>query len=227
MPVTLTGEWKTIGRQTGLAGSRRRGLILLVLVAVMFGVYLPYAKGFDFLDVLMLTAYALLSGVFAGPAAIGLVAPPSPYPSPGEARIKVLAAALHGWVVAAGIAFLGIVAVNAFHWIGRPVLPPAKVLLGAAAVALCCSAWIAALGVALGLRFPPLSAQGILRLIFLAVLGLLVFREQIFPAAWLEAGAVRLTVEGYTALAAVLCAVLAGLALASLAIIQVIAGKRA
>lgn len=227
MPVTLTGEWNTIVRQTGLAGSRRRGLVLLVLVTVMFGVYLPYAKGFDFLDVLMLTAYALMSGVFAGPAGIGLVAPPAPYPSPGEARIKIMAAALHGWAVAGGIAVLGIAAVNAFHWIGRPVLPPAKVLLGAAAVALCCSVCIAALGVALGLRFPPLTAQGILRLIFLAVLGLLVFREQIFPAAWLEAGSARLTAEGYPALAATLCAVFGGLALASLAVIPAAAGKRA
>ena len=227
MRVTVAGEWRRVLRHTGLAGGKRRGLILIVLVALMFGLYLPYAKGFDFLDVIMLTAYGLMAGVFAGPAAIGLVGPPNPYPTPAEARAKVVAAALHGWTVAIGITALGIVAVNAFHWIGRLVTPPVKVLAGVAAVGLCASLWIAALGVALGLRLPPVTAQGVLRLVFLTVLGILVFRDQIFPQGWLEAGSLRMTSEGYPVLAAILCAVFTGLALASLAAIQLGSGKRA
>lgn len=226
MPVTLAGEWNKVLRHTGLAGGNRRGLVLLVLVTLLFGVYLPFAKGFDFLDIIMLTAYSLLSGVFAGPAAIGLVAPPEPLPAPAQARVKIVAAAFYGWAVAIAIVSLGIVAVNAFHWIGKAVYPSGKVLAAAAAVGLASSAWIAALGVALGMRLRPLTAQGVLRMVFLTLLTILVFRGQIFPERWLEELSLHMTADGYPALAATLCAIFSGLALATLAVLQLGSGKR-
>src|SRR5712691_3017664 len=69
-PYHLLLEGIELGSRLGMGrpGGLRTVLIHVALVAV-FGVYLPWQKGLDFLDPVITTAYACLSVLFAAPAA--------------------------------------------------------------------------------------------------------------------------------------------------------------
>src|SRR5438270_5832038 len=49
-------------------------VLLHVALIVIFGVFLPFRKGLDFLDPVMISAYACLGALFAAPAAARLFA---------------------------------------------------------------------------------------------------------------------------------------------------------
>src|SRR5262245_33902051 len=68
-PYYLRLEGRGVCSQLGIGrpGGLRVVAIHLALIAV-FGVFLPWRKGLDFLDPVMTTAYVSLGALFAGPA---------------------------------------------------------------------------------------------------------------------------------------------------------------
>lgn len=66
----LKQEGSRLGARLGWQGSGRYRVILVhVALVAVFGVFLPWMKGIDFLDSVMTAAYACLGVLFAAPAA--------------------------------------------------------------------------------------------------------------------------------------------------------------
>src|SRR5579863_661916 len=66
----LKQEGIRLGARLGWEGSGRYRVVLIhVALVAVFGVFLPWMKGIDFLDSVMTAAYACLSVLFAAPAA--------------------------------------------------------------------------------------------------------------------------------------------------------------
>lgn len=217
-----------LARLAGRSGMLRPGPVLLlnIVVILTFGVWIPYSKGFDFLDVLFQLAYAMIGALFVAPAALALFAAPFRATAPAEIHTKALAAAVFGWLVSLLILGIGLIAVNQFHWIGRWVFPSVRVLLPAAAIGLSLDIAISYLAANLSLRFASTTAQALVRILFLLILGIVAFRERFLPESFREWVSLQLTGEGMPSLALILCPVLLTVGLALAAAIQVSFGKR-
>lgn len=111
-----------------------------VLVAALFGGLVPYLKGFEFLDVMLLLPYAMLSLFFVAPMVVDAVFATEDrrVPLQGLARAAVL-----GWAGGLAVTWIGIATVS---WkAGRVITPPAAVALALAVLSLLGCLFIAAL----------------------------------------------------------------------------------
>ena len=118
-----------------------------VLVTALFGGLVPYLKGFEFLDVLLLLAYAMLSLFFVAPIAVDAVfaTPERRVPLRGLAR-----AALIGWAGGLAVTWIGIATVS---WkAGRVITPPAAVALALAVLSLLGCVLVASLAAVIATR---------------------------------------------------------------------------
>lgn len=162
------GGW---GRITG---------IHLPLIA-LFGVFLPWRRGIEFLDPVLMTAYGCLGILFAAPAAAQAFAAEWRERSMAEAMARIAVAVLYGECVAALFVSAGLATVylthrqSALFGVDWTTLATAMVLGLMAAFALAATAgWIS-------LQFSAGVARGALRTIFLLLLFLFFFRSQWLP----------------------------------------------
>ena len=108
-----------------------RTLLSNVLVAALFGILVPYFKGFEFLDLFLLLPYSFLSLFFVVPMTVDAV-----FASPGRGvpLRPVFRAAAAGWFAGVCLLSLGIATVS---WrSGRLVAPPPAVCLSLAVLSL-------------------------------------------------------------------------------------------
>jgi hypothetical protein len=146
-------------------------------LAALFGIFLPWWKGLDFLDPVILGAYACLSVVFAGPAAAQAFAEP-----PGtlkEALKRIAKAVLYGELIALALLGCGLLTV----YLTRPVFltPDLIELAKSAALGLTASFALASMAAWCALRFSVSAARGLLRVVFLALLVLFYLRSGWLP----------------------------------------------
>src|SRR5262245_14842024 len=96
LPYYLRLEGRALAERLGPSrpGGARTVLIHVALLAV-FGVFLPWQKGLDFLDSVITTAYASLGVLFAAPAAAQAFAE-GRLDSPKAALARVLVAVIYG-----------------------------------------------------------------------------------------------------------------------------------
>jgi hypothetical protein len=136
------------------------------LVAALFGGLVPYLKGFEFLDVMLLLAYALLSLFFVAPMAVDSVFATEDrrIPLRGLAR-----AALAGWAGGLAVTWIGIATVS---WkAGRVLTPPAAVALSLAVLSLLGCVFVSALAAMIAKRaLNREAAKSRLRIGFLLLL---------------------------------------------------------
>jgi hypothetical protein len=165
--------------QLRLLGGSKGVLLHLALVAV-FGVFLPWKKGIEFFDPVILSAYACLGVLFAAPIAAQAFADVRPE-SMSAAIARIAAAVLYGECVV--IAFLGAgIATVYFTHRHSVFFAPDLVGLGfAALLGLTGSFAFAALAAWISLRFSAAAARGALRMMFLLLLFLFFFRSQWLP----------------------------------------------
>jgi hypothetical protein len=145
---------------------------------IVFGIFVPWYKGLDFFDPLLLILYFCLSGLFVAPVVSDLVSTDPKHASRGIVRGFVA-----GWcsgllIVTLGLTTLSIVA-------RKVMLPPVSFLIGAVALSLACSILAAALAAMIALLAGSAeTARRILRSGFFALLlGLLVV-PRVFPGTW-------------------------------------------
>ena len=161
----------------GRSGGSRVILIHLAIVAV-FGVYLPWRKGLEFLDPVLLAAYACLGVLFAAPAAIQAFAGERPS-TMKDAMTRVVMAVLYGEGMAVVILLAGFLTV----YLTRPAMfaPDLGTLAAASILAIVASLALAALSAWLTLRFSASAARRALRVIFLLLLVVFYFRARWLP----------------------------------------------
>jgi len=160
-----------------------RVLPVFLLVIGVFGVFLPWEKGRDFLDTVILGAYACLGVVFAAPAA----APEfERFPSAQTALARVVISVLYGELVAGTLVLLGITTVYVSHGGSIAVGPDFRSLAECATFGLMLSFAVSTATVWISLRTSPKAAKTAVRLVFLALLAAFYLR-----AGWLPAVALR------------------------------------
>lgn len=160
---------------TPRAGSN---IAIYIGVILAFGVAVPFAKGLGFLDPLLLSAYACLGIVFAGPAAAhAFEKRPA---SALQAIWWVLKAVLFGEAIA--LAMLGCGVGTVFLRNRAAFFPPdLESLAYAALLGLAASLALASLAAWTVLQFSGGAARMVLRVVFLALLAMFYLRGRWLP----------------------------------------------
>lgn len=155
-----------------------RNAIIYGMVIVAFGIAVPAAKGLDFLDPVLLSAYACLGIVFAGPAAAKAF---EKRPTSLAQAVKWIAkAVLLGESVAVAMLACGVATV--YERNRAAFFPPdLESLAYAALLGLAGSLALASLGALVSLTFSPGAARMTMRLTFLGLLALFYLRGRWLP----------------------------------------------
>jgi predicted small integral membrane protein len=187
MMADLAEEASNLRGRLGFQGSGwiRAMPVYLVLIGI-FGVFLPWQKGRDFLDSVILGAYACLGVVFAAPiAASGFEQDPI---TTSRALARVGISVLYGEMIAATLLILGIGTAYLSRG-GRIVVGPDLLSLAeCAGLGVALSLAVCMVAVWTSVRFSPKAAKGVVRLIFLGLLAAFYLRS-----GWLPLVAMRAT----------------------------------
>jgi hypothetical protein len=190
MKAELAQEASDLRRRLGFQGSGWiRAMPLYLLLIGVFGVFLPWQKGRDFLDSVMLGAYACLGVVFAAPAA---ASPFEKDPTIGRASARVVMSVLYGELVAAAMLALGVITVYVSHGSRIVVGPDLQSLLECAVLGLTLSVAVSTAAVWLSLRFSPGAAKGVVRVVFLGLLAAFYLRSGWLPTVALRGAGIAL-----------------------------------
>ena len=144
---------------------RARDIFVHALLLVLFGVFVPYLKGIEFFDILILAPYACLGFLFLSPMVVADV-----FQNNRQVTLTGLARGIvYGWGTAVVMICLGLATVN--FSLPRRVLPPATVLLSLGILSLLFSIIVAAVAGAVALISKTADqAKGRLRMGFLLLL---------------------------------------------------------
>lgn len=180
-------------------------ILLNLAVLLAFGVWVPWRRGFDFLDPVMILAYAMLALLFVAPAAAVACAPDSARGLTRTAMLgRIVAAVAYGWGTAMIILVIALITINATAWHGRAVLPPLKILSSAVLMSLAGSLFVAILGALVTLSFSAGAARNFFRFAFLFLLLALTFSSRFLPAEWKVWLSAQMTTDGLSRLALIL-----------------------
>jgi hypothetical protein len=142
-------------------------VVLHLFLIAVFGVLIPYWKGADFFDPVITAAYACIGALFAGPAAAQTFSANRPQ-SMKEAFGKTGKAVLFGEGLVVAFLALGTATVSFTH--RRLMLPELDVLAEASLLGLAAAVAVALLGGWAALRFSPMVASLMMRIVFLGLL---------------------------------------------------------
>jgi hypothetical protein len=157
---------------------RLRSVILHLVLIVIFGVFLPVRKGLGFMEPIMITAYACLGVLFAGPAAAKAFSLGRPQ-SMRELAIRTAKAVGYGEGLALVMLIAGIVSVSVDH--GRALYPELDVLGEGIALGLAASTALALFSGWMTLRFSAAAARVGMRLVFMGLLVLFILQGSRLP----------------------------------------------
>jgi len=157
-------------------------------------------RGIEFLDPVLLAAYACLGIIFAAPVAAQMFAEPLKSNSQALARIAV--AVSYGEAVVVVMLALAFATVYATHP-HLPIGPDLPGLAMANAFGLASSLAMASIAGLISIRFSPNAARGSMRVIFLGLLVVFFFRSRWLPDV-AGAGALLALVVAAVAIAGIL-----------------------
>jgi hypothetical protein len=180
-PYYLRQQSKDLGLRVGFGrpGGYRLLLLHLALVAV-FGVYIPWVKGLDFLDPVITAAYACLGILFAAPASAQAFANESPV-SMREVIARIVMAVVYGEMIAVIVLGCGFGTVYLTHSRHLVVMPDLDTLVAAGLLGITGSFALAAAAAWITLRFSANAARGAMRVTFLLLLLVFFYRSRWLP----------------------------------------------
>ncbi len=160
----------------------KQALVILAVVLV-FGVVVPYYKGLEFLDPVVILVYSCMLLLFVVPASAEIFAPGEPAER-AEIVSRMGMILAYGWGSTVLMLLSGIVTVNLTHWYGRTLLPSPALLGSALLLSLMATLAVISGTALLARRFGAHAAKSLLRFSFLALLlaGGLGFRY--LPPEW-------------------------------------------
>ena len=166
-----------------------RTMLVYLLVIGIFGVILPWQKGGDFLEPVVLGAYACLGVVFAAPmAALEF----ETRTTMRRALARVGISVLYGELVAGTLVAMGITTVYVSHG-GRIVVgPDLPSLAECAALGLTLSLAVSTTAVWLSVQVSPGAAKTSVRVLLLGLLAAFYLRSGWLPTVALRGAAVAL-----------------------------------
>jgi len=177
-----------------LAGGGFRAILLNLLVLAAFGVLVPWMRGLDAFDPLVVFAYTSIALLYAAASAVDLAA------SDAASSLTTIIAVsvIRGWTILLTILALSIATVNVTVRPPRLLHPDWTLIIASAVFALAGAGLLASLGVLLTTRFSRAAARTALRVLFLVILCTIVFGLRSLPREWQAAVEQQLTTEGLT-----------------------------
>jgi hypothetical protein len=168
-----------------------RDAILAVFVFVMFGIYVPYRRGIDFFDTLLLVPYTCISFLFCAPVVIDSIYAEGR----GGVTLRPLVRGIsYGWCCGLAIVATGIATVNFSLRQARVVLPPVAVLLSAFVISLLGCGFVAGISAWISFREDkPEDSKRKVRIGFLLLLCAVWFIPGLLPTEWQDWLALQLT----------------------------------
>ena len=192
------------------------GVTIYAFALMALGILLPWHLSFDFLDAMILLAYACLPALLVAPVvAESLASDRAQIPTTLEERrrslfAKVSAGAVYGWISALLALALGLVTVNLSF--SRWKLPPALLAIDLALVSLAVSVCAASIAAAVSVKARSAKyAKRTLRQGFLLLLVLVIYYSRFMPSEWKRYATVPGALPGFTKFIAVISAALIGL----------------
>jgi hypothetical protein len=190
MRVDLAVEASDLRARLGFQGTGWVRVIPVYLLLIgIFGVFLPWQKGVNFLDSVMLGAYACLGVVFAGPAATSEF---TALPTVRKALVRVVISVIYGELVAGIMLLLGLVTVYVSHGGRVAVGPDLNSLAECTVLGLTLSLAVSMGAVWLSVKFSPGAAKNALRLVFLGLLAAFYLRSGWLPVVALRGAGISL-----------------------------------
>jgi hypothetical protein len=164
---------------------RGPGLAVYLLLLAAFGALVPWQKGLEFLDPVILIAYSCLGGVFAGPAAVQMFAE---VPRSVRAAVgRVALATVWGELIVLILLGMGMATVRLTH--SGIFLLDVQTLAGGVALGAALSLALSAMAAWLRLAQSPGIARAALRGVYLALLIAFLLRSRWLPdVVWPAAG---------------------------------------
>jgi hypothetical protein len=159
--------------------SRIRAILLHVILIAVFGIFLPWQKGLDFLDPVITAAYVCLSVIFAAPAVAQTFSTNRPA-TMSAAIVRVLIAVAYGECVAWAMLIAGVATVGITHGF-RVLLPELDTLAMAGALGVAASFALALAAAWISLFFSARAARAVMRVVFLLLLGAFFYWSRWLP----------------------------------------------
>jgi hypothetical protein len=194
------------------------GVLIYAFALLGLGILLPWRLSFDFLDAMVLLAYACLPALLVAPVVAESFAGDHEraqiFSTVEERRrwlyAKAAAGALYGWSSALLALVMGIatVSLSSTRWI----LPPALLAIDLALMSLAVSAFTAGIAATVSVRARSAKyAKRTLRQGFLLLLVLVLYYSRFMPVEWKRHAAVPGTVSGFTEFVVVMSVTFLGL----------------
>jgi hypothetical protein len=194
------------------------GVLICAFALLALGILLPWHLSFDFLDAMILLAYACLPALLVAPVVAESFAGDrerAQIPTAVEERrqllyAKVAAGALYGWSSALLALVMGIATVSLSFT--RWILPPALLAIDLALVSLAVSVSAASISAGVSVRARSAKyAKRTLRQGFLLLLVLVIYYSRFMPVEWKRHVMVPGDVSGFTEFVVVISVTLLGL----------------
>ncbi len=180
--VAVWREWRHLVSHAGLTQIRPYSTSVNLFVIAAFGIAVPWRRGFDFYDPLLILLYSFIALLFAAPAITDLLG--SDWTGSTTLLARIFASAIFGWSAFCLILFLGIATVNVQYGAGRLLIPQWNILGASLALSLTACLSVSALGALFTVVLDPTSAKLILRGGFVAVLAAFLFGGRFIPEPW-------------------------------------------
>jgi hypothetical protein len=209
-PGAVVREFAALLGYAGLTHPRIYSTTVNLFVILAFGIGVPWRRGIEFFDPLLILLYSFIALLFAAPAITDLLG--RNWTDPRTVLARIFASALFGWGAFCVILVLGIATVNIQFRAGRMLMPPVEVLGAALSLSLTASLAVSGLGALFSVVLDPLAAKLLLRAGFVALLLLLLFGRNVLPSSWQATLAENVTPRAVTESAWIASGVLAVLA---------------
>lgn len=193
--VTIGSAWQTLLSRSGFRPGGSKSLLVNALVIAAFGVLVPWRRGIDFFDPLVIFVYSAIAVLFAGSAITDLLAANDAGDRPVPA---IVASALFGWATAAIIYIAGIVTVNLDYGAKRFLHPSWSLFSSTLLFAFTAALLLAAFAAMLGIVFSPAIARTSIRLLFVLVLIAGYLESNYLSADWQMAVRRQMNTPGLT-----------------------------
>ncbi len=200
-------EFRELLGFAGLTRWRTYSTSMNLFVILAFGIVVPWRRGIDFFDPLLVLLYSFIGLLFAAPAITDLLG--RDWTDARAILARVFASALFGWGAFCLVLLLGILSVQLQYRAGRLLLPAPNTVGAALSLSLTASLAVSALGALFSVVLDPLSAKLILRAGFVGFLLLLLFGGRLLPIEWQASLAENITPRAVTRSAYLLSAILA------------------
>ena len=160
----------------------KQALIILGVVLV-FGVLVPYYKGLEFLDPVVILVYACMSLLFVVPASADIFTADQVL-ARAEITHQFGTILAYGWGTTVLMIVSGIVTVNVANWHGHALVPSTALLGSAVLLSLVATIAVISGTALLARRMGARSAKSLLRMSFLILLLLGAFGFRYLPPEW-------------------------------------------